>query len=345
MKVNREKLREVLAKVQPGLAGKTEVIEQSQSFVFTDGRVMTFNDEIAVSAPLASGITGAVKGDELLKLLNKVTDEVLELEAGEEELLFKGKKLRAGIRMETEITLPLEEIKPPPSEEFITLPETFSEGLRFCMFSASTDRDKQVLCCLKVEGQYILSCDNFRLTRYDMGKKGADAFQESALIPARAAQQLIGYKPTSYGRSPGWLHFQTEGGVIFSCRTIGDDYPKVEKLLVVEGDTLELPPDMKDILNRAEIFAKGEMTADSRIEIAIEDDKMMITGRGDYGWLKEKARVKHGKGSAKFEVHPQFLTDILDLLHTVTIGGTETPRLKMEGENFIHVASLIATKK
>ena len=47
MKINRKDLIKVLKKVQPGLASQ-EIIEQSGAFVFTDGRVFTYNDEIAV---------------------------------------------------------------------------------------------------------------------------------------------------------------------------------------------------------------------------------------------------------------------------------------------------------
>jgi len=337
MKVQREKLLETLGKVQPGLAGKTEVIEQSQSFVFLKDRVVTYNDEIAVSAPLKSGIEGAVKGDELIKLLSKLKDEGLELEPGEGELLLKGKKVRSGIRMEAEISLPLEEIQPP--EDFTEVPEAFCEGLKFCMFSASTDKAKPILGCLKIEGQHVLSCDNYRLTRYDMGKKAADAFPEPLLLPAISARELLSYKPTEYGTSRGWVHFNTEGGVVFSCRTFEEAYPKVEHLLDVEGDTVEFPANMKAMLTRAEIFTQGEGSSDSRIEVALEDDKMILTGRGDYGWLKERAKVKHGKGKAKFTIHPQFLTDVLDVLREVQIGSN---RMKMEGDNFIHVACLVA---
>lgn len=339
MKVKRGTLLETLEKVRPGLAGKTEVIEQSQSFVFLGDRVVSYNDEIAVSAPLTSGIEGAVKGDELVKLLSKAKDEVLELEAGTGELLVKGKNLRAGIAMEAEISLPLEEIKPP--EDFTPVPECFTEALRFCMFSASTDRSKPKLNCLRVKGRHVLSCDNYRLTRYDMGDKATKAFPDEVLIPVASVRELIGYKPEGYGISKGWIHFQTEGGVVFSCRVFEEDYPAVEQLLEVDGDSVEFPPNMKDMLTRAEIFAQGEASAESYIEVSIDGDKMLLTGRGDYGWLKEKARVKHGDGKAKFTIHPQFLSDVLDLLRTVEIGGN---RMKMEGDNFIHVAALLVAQ-
>ena len=65
MKVNKEKLRQALEIVRPGLANK-EVIEQATSFAFMDGRVVTYNDEISISHPVEGiEIEGAVKADQL----------------------------------------------------------------------------------------------------------------------------------------------------------------------------------------------------------------------------------------------------------------------------------------
>ena len=50
MEVNREGLLEILQRVQPALAD-VEMLEQSRSFVFTNERVYTYNDEIAISHP------------------------------------------------------------------------------------------------------------------------------------------------------------------------------------------------------------------------------------------------------------------------------------------------------
>ena len=48
-----------LEAVSPGLATR-EAIEQSSCFVFKDGRVMTFNDEVACSIDCELGFDGAV---------------------------------------------------------------------------------------------------------------------------------------------------------------------------------------------------------------------------------------------------------------------------------------------
>src|SRR5687768_12406403 len=58
MRVDRENLLRALESVTAGLAHR-EIIEQSGSFVFKDGNVITFNDEIACTATSPLKIQGA----------------------------------------------------------------------------------------------------------------------------------------------------------------------------------------------------------------------------------------------------------------------------------------------
>lgn len=345
MKVNREAILDALTLVQPGLAGK-EIIEQSQSFIFKDGRVMTYNDEIAVSCPVPQlqAINGAVKAEELIKLLNKLKVKELEVEFKENELSVKSKSAKAGITMESEISLAVDEIGIPKKKDWIDLPKNFVEGLKFCMFSASTDSTKPVLTCLRLKGKYITSCDNYRLTKFDMGKKGKVAFAEEVLLPSRAAKELIRHKAYQIAVTGSWVHFKigkVDGGdVVFSCRGLKGKYPNVKKLLDVEGFEITLPEKTKAILDRAGIFASGDFNQDTQVELTLKDGKMHIFGKGDAGWFKERTKIDYDGKEFSFVIHPEFLSDTLDLLNKVTVGEGA---LKLEGEKFVHVVCLIAS--
>jgi hypothetical protein len=66
--VNREVLLQQLESVQAGLSSR-EIIEQSSCFVFKDGNVVTFNDEVSCSRPCELGsFTGAVQAAPLLSI-------------------------------------------------------------------------------------------------------------------------------------------------------------------------------------------------------------------------------------------------------------------------------------
>ena len=75
MKIKRAELLSTLTALRPGLASK-EIIEQSTSFIFSDGRVVTYNDEVAVQHPVDLDIIGAVQGKELFALLNKLKSQI-----------------------------------------------------------------------------------------------------------------------------------------------------------------------------------------------------------------------------------------------------------------------------
>src|SRR3990167_9772082 len=99
MRVSRDELLQSLEAVAPGLA-KKDSVEQSSCFVFyADGRVATFNDEIACyhQTPLRN-ISGAVAADPLRQLLQKLKEEFLEKNVVEHELQVMGQSRRSGDR-------------------------------------------------------------------------------------------------------------------------------------------------------------------------------------------------------------------------------------------------------
>ena len=110
MQINRQNLQKALEIVKPGLSNK-EIIEQTTSFAFIDGKVVTYNDEISICHPV-EGLTleGAVKADsgwfeEELNfryngdpisfiitpyLLRGILSETLECTLSEQKLKFEG---------------------------------------------------------------------------------------------------------------------------------------------------------------------------------------------------------------------------------------------------------------
>src|SRR5574340_1027700 len=276
--MNRKNLVEVLQAVRPGLA-KREVIEQSTSFIFTKGQVLTYNDDIAVSHPIDLDIEGAVQAKELFNLLSKTTDEEVELRVEKSRLIVKGKKFRAGIILETKTNVKdmveaLGEMK-----KWETLPATFIDAIELCLFSTGKDMTKPLLTCVHCSGSDVVSGDGIRITAYDMGKK---ADMQSLNIPTAAARELKSYTPLKYSTTKGWVHFKTENDVVFSCRTFGGDYPKEKSLNFVDkaadGDSVKLPDKLSESLERAGIFSAGieiKTITDDRVYISLESGKML----------------------------------------------------------------------
>lgn len=336
MKIKRSELNKVLNKVKPGLASK-EVIEQSTSFVFKDGQVATYNDEIAVNHPMDIGLVGAVQSKELLALLSKIRDEEINVKEKNGELIITGQKFKSGIRLEEEINLPLDFLN--AEIEFKDLPEGFSEGAHLCIFSAAAENVSPVLSNIHVKKDFIESCDNFRLTRCKMEVE----MEDELLISSVGVQHLVNYDLNQYGLSEGWIHFKDrKNGLVFSCRTFEEQYPNLDNFLTAKGMPIRLPDGLNDVLDRSGIFSTETDGARNLVSVTIGDNWCKVRGENEHGWFEEKIRVKTKEKTFIFMVSPKILQDILKRSNKATLSDTV---LKFRAQKFDHVVSLIKPKK
>ena len=158
MKVNKRELQDALTIVEPGLANK-EVIEQTTSFAFVKGRVVTYNDEISMSYPVKGlHLTGAVKADKLYALLKKIklkkdkegkVDENIDITLGEAEIEISYYSMKAGLALQSDIKLPLDQ-EIAEKGEWKALPEDFMPAIKFTMTCCSRDMSRPVLTCIHI---------------------------------------------------------------------------------------------------------------------------------------------------------------------------------------------------
>ena len=336
MNINTKSLLSILQLIQPGIAQK-EVVQQSNCFVFTKGRVFTYNDEIAMSHPLISVIDGAVLADELLGLLSKTKQEELDISQTDAGLSIKGGKFKANIKIASEIVLPIDEISQP--EIFFPLPENFTQALKFCLFSCSRDMTKPALTCVHAIEDRLEASDNFRITvRYF---DDYHYFEFPLLIPADAAKALVKFDVVQYASNNGWLHFKTTDETVFSCRTYENiTFPDVSQFIEMKGELITLPNDLTDVLSRAGVFSSTKFNTDERVTIILETGKLIVKAKGDAGWYEEFCRIKYKGPQKKFEVHPEFLSYIFELCKVMEVGDG---KLRFDGSDsdFVHVVSLL----
>ena len=333
MKVNRIKLLEALKAVQPGLANEKEIVEQSKCFVFSDKRVYTYNDEVAVSHPIDIKLEGAVPAKEFYNLVSKIKKEDLDITITDNELLFNGKS-KAGLRLESEITLPINELGIP--EKWTKLPTDFNNGVKLCLFSASKDEGLLVLTCIHVVGDLIESCDNYRVTQFNMGKGASKAFPNELLIPASSAKDIVNNVPIEYALNEGWVHFRNEKDVTFSCRYFDGEYPNFDPFLECKGETIEFPKILPEMLDRANVLSDGE-----RVTIIFDKDELIVSTENENGWFEESTEIKYKGSPLEFDIQPEFMKSILK--HEGTIMVDERVLL-FENDDFLHSVQLLTPK-
>lgn len=326
-------LKQTLEHVKPGLARK-ELIEQATSVIFQNGHLCTFNDEVAVLAPLELGITGAVPAEPLYAFLGKLKpDAEITIEQAENELKFSAGRNRAGIRLEPEIKLPIdEEIQEP--EEWHPLPDGFVKAVQRVQFSASRSGHLPILTCIHIQDTFIETCDEFRLTRVDIPVMMSSG---GIKIIARHLERLHTYSPTEFGFSGNWMQYRNKDGVIYAVRMVEGEYPDLDKFLDMTGTEVELPAELEGALDWASVVTDDSIKYEQHVDVELRKGLMIVSGKGLDGWAEESIRMRYNGQPVKFQAHPLFLKEMAKVARKVVIG---TDALMINGEGFVHVVSL-----
>jgi hypothetical protein len=332
MKINREKLLDCLNTVAPGLATK-DAIEYSTSFIFKDGKVYTFNDKLLVSYPIDIGIEGAVKATELLKLLAKIKTEEIDISKKDNQFLVKTKKIKATIKLSIDPKLPFGEVEP-KKNKWKNLPEDFNTALSFNLFSTAKLRATPILTYLHVCGDIVESTDNYRITTYKM----SDSIADTLLISYDSVIELLKYVVTKYQKNDNWIFFKDASGLVFSCRTIADEYPNISQFIDVEGPKIKLPKNIIDLIERSQIFSNTDIE-NEKVRITIEDGLFTISAKGDHGQIEEHAKIKYSGETSTILINPKFLKQIAERQTRMIIGES---KLKFKTSKMQHVIMLIS---
>lgn len=339
MKVNRVELLDALEKVKPGLASK-ETIEQSTSFAFIGDKVVTYNDEISISHPVKGlDVIGAVKAQTLYGYLNRVKQDTLDITLEENQVIIKTGRAKAGLIFESNVILPVEEIG--KIDKWTPIPDDFLPALKFCYPSCSRDISRNVLTCVHITPERMESSDSFQISVYKLSEKFPI---QPFLLPASAAKELVRYNVKEISLGDSWVHFRTEEGTIFSSRLFMAEFPNVDRFLNLSGMMFTFPDTIKDILRRAEIFAKTKESADDpMVTVTLNKGKFIISVQSDHGWFKEIEKASSYKGNTiEFKVIIDFLREILDKTMTCTIGENT---LGFQGDNWKHIVAMTAVSE
>jgi len=334
MKISKTEFLAVLQSLKPGIA-KKEIVEQFTSFIFTEGLVFSFNDDIAVQHPIDCDIVGSINAEKLAAFMGKVSDESIEAHVVDNEVVFKCGKVTSGFKLIDNINdmiARLEGIGYP--ETWYPIPTDFIQGVSFCLFSASRDATRPVLTCLNFDKDRVESSDGNRFTIY----KFDHILEKRLLIPAIHLRSLTSYEITEYGVTNGWVHFKMANEAVFSCRTFEPAFPDLSKFDVVEGPKIKIPPILSEVVDRAKIFTSSEFDQDKYTTITIDGNRMFIEGRDSHGWLKERVTLDVTLDTPiTFRIQPDFLIEISKILDEMIIGKN---LIKLAGANFTHCACI-----
>lgn len=331
MRYDREELLRHLEAVVPGLATK-EAVEQSSCFVFKEGRVITFNDEIACSIECDIGVEGAVAAKPLLDLLNKMAETVVDISVSPDkpELLVKGKRRRAGFTFEAEIVLPVQSVEPP--KKWSDLGGEFTDAVSVVQQCASKDQNNFHLTCIHMTPDYVEACDNFQVARYPVDT----GLSEPCLVKRDSLKHLVGLGMTEVSEGKTWVHYRNPAGLVVSVRREKLDFVETDPILDVTGTLTTLPGGLSEAVEKAEIFS-GENSENNVVIVELKPGQLRLRGIGASGWYEERKDVKWDGEAMAFNIAPKLLADITARTNDCYLAPG---RLKIDGGKFIYVTCL-----
>lgn len=322
-----------LIKSTSEVVSKKSLVDQSDCILFFEDKICSFNGETCIIVPFDSGINCAVPMSETIELFQKIKEEAVKITVDENQLLVTGRKFKSGIKTESDILFDVENFELP--EKWNKLPNNFNDGLVKCVFGKSQDNlPLAVLNYVHATGDFIESCDNFRLARYKLAKK----IKEDMLIPVSLAKSLNKLGIIEYASNSNWLFFKNESNVIVASLKINDEFPDMQGFLSDDGVEISFPNTTSEVVLRAAIFAK-KSDSDKMVTARFEKDTMYVRGENNVGWYEEKIKLEHTNfdEEIKFLIGPEYLNDLLAQDNKVLLTDNT---IKFENESYTLIVAL-----
>jgi len=337
MELNREELLKELQSVASGLSSR-EVVEQSTCFVFQNGIISTYNDEVTCCRKtLLNEINGAVRSDPLLDILSKLPDKTIKIrfeeKNGTNRLIILGKRRRVTLAMDAEIHLPIESVKLP--KKWFALSNKFIEAIQMAKGCTADESSDFGLSCIHCAPEFIEACDRLQAARIKVNI----GLKQSVLIRKESINHIIPLAVIKWGLTKTWIHFRNKDGLTISCRRYSaDEYRNLDSIYDnLKGSRIRLSDGLLDVGSRANILSKQNPEG-NYLTVQIEQGKIKISSSSISGKYTEFATLRgyNGKGT-KFCIPPDTLKYIIKEHKTVLI---ESKRIIAKGPNFIYVASI-----
>jgi len=292
IEIQRASFIDAMKKALPGVEssnGKV-LLQGADTFVFSDGFVHTYNDNISVSSKLpeeVKDLKGAVKAVDFFNLINKFTEDTIQIVEKEQKWIVK-----SGLaKVEFPLLEPsiLEYVKKLIPENYtpVDLQTDFFNCIKLCLFSSNHSS----LSGLYITPKNIVSTDEMRVNYIFCDTK----FLEPVWISDTAIGQLIEFSNIKkFYISDKWVHFFTDDGTIFSCKKLNSsNYPYKEIMKIVkEHEKTEndiegkLPKNLQFAIDRASVLSMN-LESFSAVRLSFSKEGIVVYSERSSGKYTE----------------------------------------------------------
>lgn len=318
--MDRSKLIDILAEVEPALAAK-ELVPVLSHFWFTGKNVMAYNDHIAISTPCSTEFQGAVPRT-LLSLLKTSKAKTVEFDVDGDNMVVKAASSKFKLAV-----LPKEDFvfTMPASKDLPKLPVDagrFLQALEACMFSIGNDTSQadHMGVTLIREGSELLmfSTDRATITHGAVTLKGKYDWKGRAILPTDFCQELL-----RIAKGATELHmevtdhhaFVTHNGTALFGRLVEPDTPAdfiswIDRLYPESADKkmCEIPTKLLPILERACIVTDSAVDK-TKMKVKVSDGIANFMSSSERGEVTDKLQVEERHPPVTCNVDPKRFRD------------------------------------
>jgi hypothetical protein len=332
MKLNTMELQENLNNLYKHISKNKYSGENSNNFIFDEDRILTINDKYSFEIPFEIGMKISVSALEIIKIINGIKDSTIILKKKGDFVILKAGGVKAQIACQPFGDELLESMNP-SSDKWKKIPKGFNQGLKLSSFSVSKDPSNLVFNCLYINKNTITSTDDFRISKYNM-----EGEMKEFLLPLSSALLLSSHNSKKYILDDNLIHFKNEDGSIFHSGLVEGDFPEVSEFFDIKGLSFELPSELQKTIDLVSVLAEGEYMLDKRIKINMENGLMKCKAENETGWIESEIKLKNKK-DVSFMVNPVFMSEMLKLSSTATIGDD---KIIFKAENFDHLIMIFS---
>lgn len=294
MIIQKKQLLESLKMCMPGIETGSNTIQGADSFIFHDGKIFTYNDNISVTVPvlqeglLEEGLEGCVKAEEFFKIISKFPSDEIKFSVKEDGswLLKCGKAKAEMTLLDFDFESRINTITP-DGENWINLDEEFILGIGSCKMSVN----KTQISGIYFSDNDVISTDGNQMNCYVMSKTKLPGFW----ISDNSANELLKLKKLTAMQIQGpWVHFKSEDGTIFSIKTLQGQYPyKTIKNVIDTSDPekailhAKFPKELFNAIDRAVSFSI-DISEHSAVRLTISKEKIEVSSERSSGKYNEK---------------------------------------------------------
>ena len=320
--LNKTEFLQALDAVRPGLVTRSEIL-QSNCLVFRNGKVFTFNGNIScrIKSGLPNDLVAVVPAHELISTLHKISAETIVVKKGkrndENILSFIQKDESVWVRMDEEVTLPIDQIEQP--KEWQKLSPDFSEAIGVVQDCTASDPQKD-LGQIHITPNYVEACDGFQLAKYKL-KTG---FDKSFMIRGDAMKFISPLGMTKVSLTETWIHFKNPSGLVVTVRrTVADsEYPDISKFFIMENaKSTVLPNGLGEAVDIATTWAQQILDdgPGGMVLLELKKGACRVYGIGLTGGYKKKLKIDYTGKTLRFKISTKILSMICKKFNEVQI--------------------------